>query len=757
MAVLSGKLTVNSDVTLQRSDGRTFKIITAPFDSTLPREVMTERSVEAFRDSHGQLVSLQGTFHGNVFAEGQLLDTSASRPGTFKGIVESASGARLDVELRVEGASRVVSADFFRNGSLYCSMRARVSTNGGLSTATSPRFIFDTQNASQIGGRLEFSASSANVVNLVCVIPEAFPDEYRGDLALISDHYRVLNIEVDKLDGLPWPPNYSTRDIPADHQPAEIGDQQINLGTLFARAGIDARIHHNDGALDASMASQTGRPGEEDRWDEREMHEMMDTAYSRNLSDREWWLYLLIVTRFDGGPAYNSQTETFEFDSQGNILNDGVGTTGIIFDHSSGNIRDPWTPFFEWFSSNQPEFKHLFDFGRDGSFSNSRARQGAAVFWREMLDFVDIDEAWYRDRQYLRTIVHELGHALNLAHAWLVGRPDTTSPMMYPQRYPHGGSSDERVRNYWRDYDYNFDPEEVFHFCHGFYHEVIPGGRLEFMEWTESSVFNDASAGGTRSNITMAIEPTKQVFRFTEPVTVKVRLRNHSSESLPVGRLSPAYGDVKFVIKRPNGTIEEYRPPLLKCEHTKDALDGGKEIEHMTSLAVGNKGFVFDAPGRYEITTSIPDPSSGVLVIAKPISIWVSYPQNEDEDVASRVFDPQAALFLYMGGGDHLVSGRDALLDLTARYPKHPFSAHANLVLGLNELAGQKSVVKSRTAKSRPDDALPYLNQAVAAKMLAPASQKRLSSTIALCDPEKSEKAPSKRTRTRERSARKSQ
>jgi hypothetical protein len=358
-----------------------------------------------------------------------------------------------------------------------------------------------------------------------------------------------------------------------------------------------------------------------------------------------------------------------------------------------------------------------------------------------MLGFVDIDEQWYRNRQFLRTIVHELGHALNLAHAWLVGRPDTTSFMMYPQRYPHGSTHDERVRNYWRDFDYAFDPEEVFHFCHGFFHEIIPGGHLEFMEWTPSSVFRDPTAGGTRANIALDVSPTKDVFQFTEPVTLEVSLKNHTAEDQPVGRLSPAYGDTRFVIRKPNGGIEAYRPPLLKCEWTKQTLAANSSRKHVTSLAVGSKGFVFDAPGRYEITASIPDPSSGALVVARPISVWVKYPTDDDEDVASRVFNTESALFLYMGGGDHLTRGRDALGEAMDRHPDHPLSAHAKLVLGLNELSGQKSVVQRRVKASRPDEALPLLKQALKSNVFAKTTQERLKSTISLCEPKEKTKA----------------
>jgi hypothetical protein len=533
-------------------------------------------------------------------------------------------------------------------------------------------------------------------------------------------------------------------DIPSEHQPSGIEIQHISLAALFRHAGIDARVLHNDGGLGGGLGQRAGRPGEEDRWDERELHEMMDTNYARSLNDREWWLYLLEVTRFDGGPAID-ENGSFVFDSQGNIVNDGVGTTGIIFDHSTGNIRDPWSPFAEWFEANHPQFKHLFDFGRTGGFANSRARQGVAVFWREMLDFLMIDTDWYRNRQFLRTIVHELGHALNLAHTWLVGRADSTSFMNYPHRYPHGSTGAERINNYWRDFDYTFDPEEIFHFQHGFLNEVIPGGQLEFMQWTPSSVFHDPGAGGTRSNIALSVEATKRVFQFTEPVTISVGIKNLSPDNIAIGRLSPAYGDIRYVIRKPSGTIIQYQPPLYKCEMAKDELPGNQSKTHLTSLAVGANGFAFDAPGLYEITAAIPDPSSGTLVVSRPVSIWVAYPDRSDEDVASRIFNREAGLFLYMAGGEHLANGKQATAEVADRHPEHPFAVHANLVLGLNEMAGQKRGVTGKVTKAKPKEAVKYFTKAVETGILSEASQIRLESTLAFIQGNGAQKGKGKR------------
>ncbi|CAB5162387.1 hypothetical protein D3OALGB2SA_5510 [Olavius algarvensis associated proteobacterium Delta 3] len=689
----SGLLHVENRITLN-TVSEVIEVITLPLQAGIGWEAITAQAVQHFSPYDGQCVTLEGDLHGGILASARIV-TDCQEPvfsirnGTYHGRIESTTGEVLYVDLRMDGASEVISADFFRDGLYYASTRTRAQKEGESWIAPSPRFIFNTDTESEIGGHLEVTPSGAATLQVDCLVPEALPNQYTGEISFQSEHFRVLNIEVDKLDGMPWPPEYSTRDIPPNSQPSDLEEMDISLSSLFRQAGVETRIHFNDGALAADIGASAGRPWEGDRWDERELHEMMDTNYSRSLNDREWWLYLLIVTRFDGGPETDN-SGYLVVDDQGLPVNSGIGTTGIIFDHSTGNIRDPWAQWTDFIATNYPQYLHLFDFGRGGAFGNSRARQGVAVFWSETLDFLVRNETWYRDRQFLRTIVHELGHALNLAHTWLVGRADTTSFMNYPHRYPHGGSALDRILNYWRDFDYAFDPEELFHLKHGFYDEIVPGGRMEFMEWSPTSVFRDPNAGGTRANLALGIEPTKELFRFTEPVTVNIRVYNHSSEPVPFGRLSPSYGDVVFLIRKPSGGTVRYRPLIYKCQITKETIANKETKTHLTSLAVGSEGFIFDTPGRYEITAMIPDPSSGIMVVARPSTIWVKYPEGNDENVAKVIFDREPALYLYMGGGHHLKNGSAAMEEVVARFPDHPFAAHANLVLGLDKVSGQK-------------------------------------------------------------------
>ena len=736
MANLSGKIQVYDQVTIE-SGGKTYLVEAKAGESEA--STASTKTIDRFRSLHNQVVRLNGTIVGDALRDATLDSQSPMIPdGLYHGRIEATNGDALTVDLRFEQQSQVVSADFFASGTYVASIRCLVQLSGNKWTGNSPRFILDQQDASTIAGNVSIEITGSDAISFECMLPFSLPRTFSGTLSFESHSFRVLNIEVDKLSGMPWPPQFTRSSIPSGVEMPATAMNEFSIESLFAQSGIEARVTHNDAALDAQLGQSSGRPGEEDRWDEREMHEMMDANYSRNLSAREWWLYLLVVTRFDGGPSFNFETQQFDTDNNGNILNGGFGTMGIIFDSRTGAISDPWS---EWLPQVLPQFHHLFDFGQPGSFQNQRARQGVAVFWREFDQFPSLSNLppWDKDRRFLRTTMHELGHALNMAHTWLVNRPASTSFMQYGQNYPVGSTFAEREQNYWKDFDYQFDPEEVFHCRHGFLNEVVPGGRNEFMSWTPSSVFQDTSAGGTRTNLQIKAVTSKPRYRFAEPITFDVALKNHGPIPVALGKLSPAFGNVRYILKRPDGRISEYQPPLHKCELGSQEISGSGEIKHTTSLTVGADGFLFDTPGQYQLTAVIPDPSSGVAVVSQPTTFWVNYPDPDDEKIASEVFNRDCGLYLYMSGGHHLTRARNTFETVADQYSDHPFATHANLVLGLDDLAGQKRIAKENpTRRSNREEAVARFSKVLERDTLPAPLRARLESTVELCKDEPS-------------------
>src|SRR5215216_2550368 len=232
---ISGTLQVSSKVVLN-SDRGPIEVIVFPLQAGVGWEMMVARSVEALQAYDGKKVTLDGTLHGNLLASARLDETTQLQEGTYRGRLQAANGAAINFDLRLEAATQVVSSDFFRNGNYMGSMRARMRESGSTLLATDPRFIFDWTDDSAVGGRLELTQRGGGVLHVACVIPEAMPTLYEGDLVFDSPYFRVINIEVDKLQGAPWPPEYATGDIPQGNQPSDLGDLSVSLASLFQKA-----------------------------------------------------------------------------------------------------------------------------------------------------------------------------------------------------------------------------------------------------------------------------------------------------------------------------------------------------------------------------------------------------------------------------------------------------------------------------------------------------------------------------------------
>jgi hypothetical protein len=425
-----------------------------------------------------------------------------------------------------------------------------------------------------------------------------------------------------------------------------------------------------------------------------------------------------------------------------------------MFDAFYGEIVDPWTRALPTVSEINRQW--VEPKMRPGAFFNERLRQGAAVFWRTIDDDPsDLSPSgqpnWHRDRRYLRTFVHELAHVLNLSHP---EDHDSLSFMNYPTHFGSGTSNSARAQDYWAKFLYQFDAEELFHLRHGFYHEVMPGGEVGF-KWFSDPTDIQSRVDGRRfrlrrqgPSLRVNLAPGKDRYRFTEPVTLGVSMTNVSDRPILVPEASPAYGQIRYFVRKPAGNVVEYRAPVVKETERSRFLDPQGSTAYVTGVAVGAGGVTFDQPGRYEIRAVYRDPVLGEVLWSDVASLWVRAPSKQEEWIADRFFDWQTALFYYFAGGYHLNKGMGNLEEITAYEPlqKHPFVAHANLVLGLNALGGQKSVLRKRSRPPKRKKALKHLRRALESGRLPDVLVPRLEATLgvereqaghwALCRPE---------------------
>ncbi|MBE1588391.1 hypothetical protein ACFPOI_53345 [Nonomuraea angiospora] len=308
-------------------------------------------------------------------------------------------------------------------------------------------------------------------------------------------------------------------------------------------------------------------------------------------------------------------------------------------------------------------------------------RQGAAVFTAGF-------QGATRDQKIIRTIVHELGHALNLAHRFerVVGRADSTSFMNYDWRYLGGGHE----QDYWREFGFTFDADELTFLRHGPLTALIPGGE------PFHSVRYWADGGGGHSpyapeipfdgyRLTLAAPDSGAVFAFGQPVFLKVTLENRTAAELEVERwvLDPKAGPLEILVRRrsdPPADPTAFTPIAQRCMAAMDStatltIPPGGAISNNLNLTFGSAGFTFAEPGEYDITPVLGLPARDPagepvqwVVTGEPLRVRITPPQGVAEERDAEVLHAsEVGAWFALGGTDALASAGEALQGVRER------------------------------------------------------------------------------------------
>jgi hypothetical protein len=313
----------------------------------------------------------------------------------------------------------------------------------------------------------------------------------------------------------------------------------------------------------------------------------------------------------------------------------------------------------------------MFDTGiRD---ANHLPRQGVAVF----LGAIEGHPAG-RARKSLQTAVHELGHALNLAHRFEreVGRADSLSFMNYDWRYMGGN----HIKAYWNNFSFTFDRDEISFMRHGPWNKIIPGGD-EFHTvkyWYEGTGgYFPYAPERTLPGLELRLGPPASgpLFGFGTPVFLTVTLVNKTKEALniPPFYLDPKSGILEILIRREAGSAGggaemKFKPVISRCfdisEFKGDLLDPGKSMVNNLNLTFGSSGFAFAEPGNYEITAvlSLFHDNNNYVAKSKPLKIRIEYPKTREEELdALEIFTQDVGYYFALGGSDLLTGAEERL------------------------------------------------------------------------------------------------
>ncbi len=389
---------------------------------------------------------------------------------------------------------------------------------------------------------------------------------------------------------------------------------------------IDSCLEDAGFSVGRTGVASTAPPAPSGGWDISQLHTLMRDFAQASLGARAWELHLMLLSR---------ATEK--------------GLLGVMFDTTE-----------------------------------VLPRQGAAVFADSIRDFAGDNY----DRKLIQTSVHELGHALNLAHRFerVVGRADSTSFMNYDWRYLGG----EREHEFWDQFAFTFDPDELSFLRHAPRSAVIPGGAAfhSVRYWNEGTGGYSAYVPEVQlDDLQLELRPpgNGRLFSFAQPVFLEVRLTNLAEQAIDFRPylLDPKAGFLEILIRKTGGVstrsladAESFSPIMQRCVHaspaTADSVAPKQSIANNVNLTYGSSGFAFAEPGAYEVTAllSFVDQQRGrdFIVRSRPLPIRIAAPmQIEEERDAMDLFRDDVGVYLALGGNRNLETAHDKLAAIVER------------------------------------------------------------------------------------------
>lgn len=455
----------------------------------------------------------------------------------------------------------------------------------------------------------------------------------------ISEFFRTVTLEIDRFQGATFPPTANTH---VDPHPADLPNEDLTVAQIFSRAGVDMTVTEDD------VLNDPDSPDPGTNWDEAELHDLMENRFDLYANSLRWNTYGVVVPRF-GDPNYNP------------------GYYGVMFD---------WGPW---------------------QAGDTYHRQGAAVAYDAIQGRVSgtlYNTAAKKARFFLETFAHEIGHSFNLPHTWSRStNPDSGSEsfMNYPWGYT-GGAGGESA--FWSNFRWEFDDVELIWMRHADRNDVIFGGR----DWIGNnlSIYTEPEIETRGAPLKLEVRAW-DVFDFGQPVRVELKLKNISESNQKLLLcLEPEDGLVTLYIRRPNGDVVRYIPPLYRFQaHNEVEVAPGESIYESALLSFGAKGPQFQEPGEYIIRAYYNLPNGG-LIVSRSCRLRVCVPSGRNsEELAHLLFSREAAKFLYFGGTERYPEVTSRLKEAVEKYAKTDpvVVRHINAALGLHQARRFKQVI----------------------------------------------------------------
>jgi hypothetical protein len=494
----------------------------------------------------------------------------------------------------------------------------------------------------------------------------------------ISPTYREVEVDLDREEGAAAVDTYPLELHP--DRPVALAGGGLTLESAFATAGITISRRHSGEIVSTSEA------GVDARWTEIELHDSMRLHWDAFANRPQWKLWVLLARL---------------------ATDDDLG--GIMFD---GRIAEPG--------------------GVD--------RQGVAVF--TACPTFHMPEGDYcranppaeaaARRELFFNLVHEAGHAFNLAHSFqkqLFGRggerawrPPEWSPLVndrfalswmnYPDRAAPTGTPPLNASWFYKRFMFTFADGELLFLRHAPEEFVEMGGA----DWLTQHA--RVPAADLDPRLELRLRNRRPVLEWGEPAIAELRLRALSGTSVAAhANLDPSDGLVEIMITDPLGRELPFVPVDDTRRHVRQTVLRSDALPryHAIDLTMGRLGFHFKEPGAYRVAATYQNPYGGHATAM--MHLTVRAPRSESErEILSELFDARLGSVLYVGGTRALEAEVDKLEWIQRRIPEdHPLHAHMAAVLATGFVRPSKVVLPGdravRVLEPQPERVVERLTQ----------------------------------------------
>jgi len=477
---------------------------------------------------------------------------------------------------------------------------------------------------------------SGNLKVIVSFI-NSLGNETANEYKFRSPRFHDVEFEYDTVEGTSVINSIETHAHP--NRPASLPSETLTIKDVYERSGFNVTVSTDpDNVVPLKMAASIGElPGDRILWDETEMHDAMQTFWSRFESKSQWAMWVFFAGLHEDGPELG----------------------GIMFDDIGPNHRQGTAIFNDSFIKDPP-------------FNDPNP------------------EAWVQRTRFW-TAVHEMGHAFNLAHAWQkdldfplfrLGKPwrpissddEARSFMNYPFRVQGG------QERFFQDFEFRFIDEELQFLRHA-PEEFVQMGNAN---WFDNHGFQKFDINPSSAfNLELRVNRDIPDFEYMEAITAELKLKNISEvpQLVDLNTLSDS-GGMTVIIKKDNKPARLYTPFVHHCLKRQNVVINPEDaLYDSLFVSAGQNGWDLADPGYYTIQIAISLEAEDV--ISNPLRLRVAPPKSYDEEyIAQDFFSEDVGRVMALDGSRYLTKANDTLKEITEKLPKSKVAIHCHVALG---------------------------------------------------------------------------